>query len=67
VESELQATVVAAGFVGFEITWRGDVYAGAPQSSSAAKYGTVGINFRARKAASEEEWLRAASALVCST
>jgi hypothetical protein len=59
------ATVVAAGFVDFEIAWRGDVYAGAPQSSSAAKYGTVGINFRARRPANEEEWLRALSALAC--
>jgi hypothetical protein len=42
--------VIAAGFVEFEIIWRGDVYSGAVQSSSAAKYGTLGINFRARKA-----------------
>jgi hypothetical protein len=41
--------VLDAGFVDFEITWRGDVYSGAVQSSSAAKYGTLGINFRARK------------------
>ncbi|HEY1292373.1 MAG TPA: hypothetical protein VGJ60_04700 [Chloroflexota bacterium] len=47
--------VLAAGFVEFEITWRGDVYSGAAQSSSAAKYGTLGINFRARKAISEDE------------
>jgi hypothetical protein len=42
--------VEAAGFTGFEITWRGDVFAGAPQHSSAAAFGTVGINFRATKA-----------------
>jgi uncharacterized membrane protein YdcZ (DUF606 family) len=42
--------VVAAGFVGFEITWRKDVFGGAPQAGSAANYGTLGINFRARKA-----------------
>ena len=57
--------VVAAGFVDFEITWRGDVYGGAPQSSSAAKYGTLGINFRARKALSEQEMIEALAALRC--
>jgi hypothetical protein len=58
---------VAAGFVGFEITWRADVFAGAPQASSAAQFGTVGINFRARKAASQQEWDEAIAALVCAT
>jgi hypothetical protein len=43
---------VAAGFVDFEITWRDDVFGGAPQASSAANFGTLGITFRARKAAS---------------
>jgi hypothetical protein len=57
--------VVAAGFVGFEIAWRADVFAGAPQSSSAANYGTLGINFRARKATSESEWEEALAALTC--
>ena len=56
---------MAAGFVGFEITWRADVFGGAPQSSSAAEFGTLGINFRARKAASEEEWQAALAALAC--
>jgi len=56
---------VAAGFVGFEITWRGDVFAGAPQSSSAAAFGTVGISFRARKAMNEEEWMATVSSMVC--
>lgn len=60
-------SVVAAGFVDFEITWRGDVYSGATQSSSAAKYGTLGINFRARKANSEPEWADALAALRCAT
>jgi len=41
--------VGAAGFQEFEITWRGDVFSGAPQQSSAAAFGTLGINFRARK------------------
>jgi hypothetical protein len=57
---------VAAGFVDFEITWRADVFSGAPQAGSAAKFGTVGINFRARKAATDEEWNEALSALACS-
>jgi hypothetical protein len=43
--------VLAAGFADFEITWRAEVFDGAPQQSSAAHFGTVGINFRARKAA----------------
>lgn len=41
--------VATAGFVDFEITWRGDIYSGAVQSSSAAQYGTLGVNFSARK------------------
>jgi len=53
--------------VGFEITQRIDVYADAPQSSNAAKFGTLGITFRARKAASAEEWQDALVALTCST
>ena len=56
---------MAAGFVGFEITWRADVFGGAPQSSSAAQFGTLGINFRARKAVTEEEWLETVSSMVC--
>jgi hypothetical protein len=58
--------VVAAGFVGFEITARVDVYAGAPQSSSAAQFGTLGINFRARKPSTDAEWQAALAALACS-
>lgn len=56
---------MAAGFVGFEITWRADVFSGAPQSSSAADFGTLGINFRARKALNEDEWAEALAALSC--
>jgi len=66
-EAELQATVVAAGFVGFEITARVDVYADAPQSSSAAQFGTLGINFRARKPLDDAEWREALAALTCPT
>jgi hypothetical protein len=58
--------VVSAGFVDFEITWRADIYKDAPQQSSAAEFGTQGINFRARKAASETEWAEALAALSCS-
>lgn len=57
--------VVLAGFVDFEITWRADVFSGAPQSSSAANFGTVGINFRARKPSDEAEWAAALAALSC--
>ena len=56
---------MAAGFVDFEITWRADVFSGAPQSSSAGNFGTLGINFCARKAANEEEWAAALAALSC--
>jgi hypothetical protein len=56
---------MAAGFVAMEITWRADVFAGAPQAGSAAAFGTKGINFRARKAADEAEWTRALAALKC--
>ncbi len=48
--------VVQAGFVDFEITWRADVFSGAPQESSADSFGTMGINFRARKAHDDDEW-----------
>jgi hypothetical protein len=51
--------------VGFEIPWRAEVFAGAPQSSSAAKFGTKGINFRARKATSASELDAALAALGC--
>ncbi len=61
----MHATVVAAGFVDFEITWRADVFSGAPQASSAAKFGTLGINFRARKARDDAEWGRALAKLNC--
>jgi tRNA 2-thiouridine synthesizing protein A len=64
-DTELEATVVAAGFVAFEITWRADVFGGAPQSSSAAAFGTLGINFRARKALNEQEWEGAWASLMC--
>jgi hypothetical protein len=41
---------VAAGFVGFEITWRKNVFEGAVRpSKDAAAFGTLGVNFIARK------------------
>ena len=55
---------MAAGFVNFEITWRKDVFSDAPQAGSAEKFGTL-VNFRARKAANEEEWAAAMTALSC--
>ena len=47
----MRATVLTAGFVDVEIPWRADIFSGAPQATSAAAFGTQGINFRARKAA----------------
>ncbi len=64
-DAELHAVVVTAGFVDFEITWQGDIYAGAPQESSAANFGTLGINFHARKPVNEAEWTAALQALSC--
>jgi arsenite methyltransferase len=63
-ETELQAVVVEAGFVGFEIIWRDDVFGGAPQQSSAANFGTLGINFSARKAGDDAEREAALSVLA---
>ena len=57
--------MVAAGFVGVEILTRIDVYANAPQSSSAAKFGTLGITFRARRPTDDAEWMKALDALRC--
>lgn len=48
-EEELEQLVKETGFVDFEITWRDDVFDGAPQESSAAAFGTNGITFRATK------------------
>jgi arsenite methyltransferase len=62
-EDELHESVVKAGFVDFEITWRDEVFDGAPQASSAANFGTVGINFRARKTTDMNEWNDAMAAI----
>ncbi len=50
-EHELEQAVAEAGFTGFEITWREDVFGGAPQESNAASFGTKGITFKAVKPA----------------
>ena len=42
-----------------------DVFTGAPQASSAADFGTLGINFRARRAMNDEEWAAALADLTC--
>ena len=47
--------MLAAKFESFAITWRADVFSGAPQQSSAAKFGTLGINFHAMKPADVDE------------
>ena len=41
---------MAAGFEGFEITWKKDVFEGASRPrKEVAIFGTQGINFRANK------------------
>lgn len=45
----LEALVTAAGFIDVEIIPGRDVFAGAPQHSNAAAYGTIGAGLRARK------------------
>ena len=37
------------GFDEIEIPWRSDVFRGAPQDKNSATFGTLGVNFRARK------------------
>lgn len=57
--------MVSAGFVGFEITGRADVFKDAPLQSGAASVGTLGINFRAKRPRTQEEWEAAITALSC--
>jgi len=47
---ELSALVAGAGFIDVEIVPGGEVFAGAPQQSNAAAYGTIGVGLRASKA-----------------
>jgi hypothetical protein len=37
------------GFDEIEVPWRADVFRGAPQDKNSASFGTLGVNFRARK------------------
>jgi SAM-dependent methyltransferase len=46
---ELVALVSGAGFLDVELVRGGDVFAGAPQASSAADFGTTGAGIRARR------------------
>jgi arsenite methyltransferase len=46
-EDELLELVASAGFTGIELIAGGDVFAGAPQHSNAAAYGTRGVGIRA--------------------
>lgn len=39
-----------AGFVDFEITWRGDIFRDAALQEAAFDFGIMGITYRARKA-----------------
>ena len=48
-EEELVALIDVAGFVDVELVRGGDVFAGAPQESSAADFGTRGLGIRARR------------------
>jgi len=41
--------VAEAGFSDFEITWKADIYKDAPQQTRAREFGTLGVNYRARK------------------
>jgi hypothetical protein len=43
------------------------VYADAPQSSSAASFGTLGINFTAVRVSNDAEWSAELAALSCTT
>ncbi len=46
---ELRALIVGAGFTDVELVRGDDVFAGAPQQSSAAEFGTTGAGIRARR------------------
>jgi hypothetical protein len=58
-------TLVAAGFVGIEIPWQGNIFAGASGEESASDFGTLGIDVRARKASDAAEIDAARRALQC--
>ncbi len=48
-ETELRELIAGAGFVDVEIVPGEDVFAGAPQHSNAAEFGTRGVGIRARR------------------
>lgn len=48
-EAELAALFTGAGFADVEVTPGRDIFAGAPQHSNAAAYGTIGVGLRARR------------------
>jgi hypothetical protein len=58
-------TLVAAGFVGVEIPWQGNIFAGASGEESASDFGTLGIDVRARRARDAAEIDAARRALQC--
>jgi len=43
------------GFDEIEVPWRADVFRGAPQDKNSASFGTLGVNFRARKRALQRQ------------
>lgn len=47
--ADLYDLIIGAGFTDVEIIPGGDVFAGAPQASSAAEFGTTGVGIRARR------------------
>lgn len=49
VEGEVRALVESAGFIDVEVIHGSDIFAGAPQSSSAAAFGTRGAGIRAHR------------------
>lgn len=52
------------GFEEIEIPWRADVFRGAPQDKNSATFGTLGVNFRARKAAATSAATEAGAAVA---
>ncbi len=42
------------GFDEIEVPWKADVFRGAPQDKNSASFGTLGVNFRARKTAATQ-------------
>ena len=49
------ALLAECGFDEIEVPWRADVFRGAPQDKSSATFGTLGVNFRARKKVAQQQ------------